>query len=180
MVQQYLLPCECGKANAVAVAQAGRRLACDCGREYTVPTLAALRQLEPVAAPVSKGKPAPGWSATRGMIFVGGVLLALIGLAAGGYGAFLIRNIDLAEVDQYFDDIEHEQLEEIDQMTPIQAYEVWQRIRVMGPGIPGSADTARVRNFYNLWRSVSVVGFIAAAAGILLAAGSLVRLPART
>src|SRR5687768_10509759 len=47
MVQQFLLPCECGLANPVAAAQAGRTLACSCGRQQRVPPLRALRQLEP-------------------------------------------------------------------------------------------------------------------------------------
>src|SRR5215216_2552594 len=103
MVQQYLLPCECGRANPVTVAQAGGTVVCGCGREHIVPKLAVLRQLEPVVVPVSKGTPA--WSSSRGMLFVGGVLLALAGLAAGGFGAYLIRNIDLDKIDKHYDNL---------------------------------------------------------------------------
>lgn len=178
MVQQYLLPCECGRANPVTVAQAGGTVACGCGREHIVPKLAVLRQLEPVAAPVSKG--APAWSSSRGMLFVSGVLIALVGLAAGGLGAYLIRNIDLDQIDKYYDQEEQAQLEEIDQMTPIQIYEVWERIRVMGPGIADTAPTAQYRHFRTFWLRVTICGFAAAAAGILMATGSLVGTKARS
>jgi hypothetical protein len=172
MVQQYLLPCECGRANPVTVAQAGRTLDCDCGRANTVPKLAILRQLEPVAAPVSKKTAA--WSSTRGSLFVIGVLMALIGLAAGGFGGYLLRHIDLGEIDKHYDKMEHLQLEEIDRMTPIEAYEVWDRIREMGPGIVDSAPTAQARHFRTFWLRVTIFGFAAAAIGVLMSAGSLV------
>jgi hypothetical protein len=172
MVQQYLLPCDCGRANPVTVAQAGRTVSCGCGRDQIVPKLAVLRQLEPVTAPVSKG--AREWSSSRGILFVIGVLLALAGMAAGGLGAYLIRNVNLAEIDKYYDNIEQDQLKELDQMTPIQIYEIWERIRVMGPGDADSAPTAQARHFHTFWLRVSIVGFAAAAVGILLAAGSLV------
>lgn len=172
MVQQYLLPCECGRANPVTVAQAGGTVACGCGREHIVPKLAVLRQLEPVAAPVSKG--APAWSSSRGMLFVTGVLIALVGLAAGGLGAYAIRDVDLGEIDKYYDNIEHVQLEEIEQMTPVETYEVWERIRLMGPGVADSAPTVQARHFRTFWLRVITIGLAAAGLGIVLAAGSLV------
>src|SRR4051794_36149677 len=50
MAQQYLLPCACGRANTVSVAQAGRTLTCSCGQDYRVPSLAGLRRLESAEA----------------------------------------------------------------------------------------------------------------------------------
>jgi hypothetical protein len=174
MAKQYLLPCECGKAHPVTVAQAGRVLDCDCGRKNTVPTLAGLQRLEPVEHSAAKPKPAANWSSTRGMLFVVGVLLALLGLAAGGFGSFLMTRADVDAIDEQTTKIEQMQLDEISEMTPIQAYEVWERIRVMGPGVAGSAPSAQARLFRDFWLRVSVIGFSAAAIGILLAGGSLV------
>lgn len=174
MAQQYLLPCECGKANPVTVAQAGRTLACDCGREYKVPTLAALRQLEPVEQPVSKSRQSTQWSSTRGILFVLGVLLALVGLIAGGLNAYSIRNVDMEQVRTYYDSIEDAELDEIDHMTPVQAYEVWGKIRQMSPGTTGSAPVAQIQRFYDSRLRGSIIAFGAAAVGILMAAGSLI------
>lgn len=174
MAKQYLLPCECGKAHPVTVAQAGRVLDCDCGRQLKVPTLVGLQQLEPVEHPQGKPKQAANWSSTRGMLFVVGVLLALFGLAVGGFGGFVMTRADVDAIDKETTKIEQTQLDEISEMTPIQAYEVWERIRVMGPGVAGSAPSAQARSFRNFWQRVSIIGFSAAAIGILLAGGSLV------
>lgn len=173
MVQQYLLPCECGKATPVTVAQAGRTLACDCGRDQKVPSLAVLRQLEPVEALPAKGANVQ-WSSTRGTLFVIGVLATLVGLAAGGLGAYLIRRIDLNEVDQFYAKIEDDHIKEIDQMTPIQAYEVWEKIREMGPGVPLSAPELQYHKFYQFWLRVSLIGFACAAIGLLTAMSTLI------
>ena len=140
-----------------------------------MPNLAALRQLEPVDTLSAKPSRPTHWSSTRGTLFVVGILMTLAGLVCGGFGAYLIRNVDLDQVDKYYNDIEQGQLEEIDQMTPIQAYEVWERIRVMGPGVADSAPQAQVRAFYEFWLRVCWIGFGGAAIGILMAAGSLVQ-----
>lgn len=174
MAKQYLLPCECGKAHPVTVAQAGRVLACDCGRQNKVPTLAGLQQLEPVEHPEAKPRPVAQWSSTRGMLFVVGVLLALFGLAAGGFGAHLVRVVDVEAIDKETNKLEQMQLDEISQMTPVEAYEVWERIRVMGPGVAGSGTTAQARSFWNFWLRVTIIGFSAAVIGILMAGGSLI------
>jgi tetratricopeptide (TPR) repeat protein len=76
MVQQYLLPCECGQANQVTAAQAGRLLTCACGREQKVPTFSALRQLAPA---ISRADVAAGRS-QRGRSF--GIWSLALGIAA--------------------------------------------------------------------------------------------------
>lgn len=174
MAQQYLLPCECGKANPVTVAQAGRTLSCDCGREQKVPTLAGLRQLEPVSSPLAKDQPVP-WSTTRGAMFVAGLILAMAGLAVGGWGTYVLRHIDVERVATAEEALTTSHLEEIEHMTPIQAYEVWQKIVEMGPGPAGSAHALYAQRAYDYYLRMAIIGFVTAATGILMAAGSLVR-----
>jgi hypothetical protein len=133
-----------------------------------------LQQLEPVEDPEAKPKAAAKWSSTRGICFVVGVLLALLGLAAGGFGAYVVGAVDVEAIDNESRRIEQKHLDEIGQMTPMEAYEVWERIVEMGPGVPGSSDTALARYFRDFWLRVSIIGFSAAALGILLAGGSLI------
>jgi hypothetical protein len=42
----FELPCECGRRIRVTAADAGTRVACECGVEQAVPSLSRLRQLE--------------------------------------------------------------------------------------------------------------------------------------
>src|SRR4051812_9149400 len=133
MAQQYLLPCECGKATPVSVAQAGRTISCDCGREHTVPTLVGLRQLERVGGELpGKGAPPPIWNPLRGGIFVVGVMLALIGLSIGGFSSFRLRFIDISAVDEYVQGRESSDLETVDKLSPDQVYDLWQVIKAEG------------------------------------------------
>lgn len=47
MAEQFLLPCECGHATAVSVAQAGQMVECEaCNRQRPLPTLSGLRMLK--------------------------------------------------------------------------------------------------------------------------------------
>lgn len=174
MAQQYLLPCECGKATPVTVAQAGRTLPCDCGREQKVPTLAGLRQLEPVSSSLAKDQPA-AWNTTRGAMFVVGLILAMAGLAVGSWGSYVLRHIDVKAIQEYEDEVEAIELGQIDHMTPIQAYEVWQKIREMGPGPADSTHTLHAQRAYDYYLRMALIGFAIAAVGILMAAGSLIQ-----
>jgi hypothetical protein len=180
MAKQYLLPCECGQTIPVTAAQAGRTLACECGRENKVPTLAGLQQLEPVALPEGKSQPTAQWSSTRGILFVVGVILALVGLGIGGYGSYVLRRIDLQKVQQYTENVENMQLNEIERMTPVEAYEVWQKIREIGPGETGTSLTAQAQSAYDFSLRMTTIGFGAAALGICMAAGSLVGVRSRS
>jgi hypothetical protein len=173
MAQQYLLPCDCGKANTVSVAQAGRTLTCQCGLEYTVPSLAGLRQLESADPAPSKTPPPAEWNPVRGGMFVLGTILAIIGLALGGYAANILRQIDLQAVKEYSDSSESMDLESAEKLTPDVAYDIWKHIQTQGPGTAGSALTIQAQEFYNSRLRWTIGGFATAAVGILLAGGSL-------
>jgi len=175
MAQQYLLPCECGKATPVSVAQAGRTISCDCGREHTVPTLAGLRQLERVGDELpGKGAPPATWNAVRGAAFVVGVILALVGLTVGAYGSYRLRLIDVGAVEEYVQSRETLDFEMIDQLSPDQVYDLWQVIKTDGPGRAGSGISLQARLEHDFWLKVAVGGFVPAAIGIVLAAGTLI------
>ena len=44
---KYFLPCECGRKISVSTSDAGRSVRCECGRALPVPSLIALRRLDP-------------------------------------------------------------------------------------------------------------------------------------
>jgi hypothetical protein len=175
MAQQYLLPCECGKANPVSVAQAGRTMPCSCGREYVVPSLAGLRHLEPA---VSGGNPkksqAAGWSQWRGGLFVAGVLLALVGMPLGGYCSYIVSRIDVERIKEVSDSYESYDLKEIDRQSPLEVYETWQHIRTLGPGEADSSLLLRATRVRDFWYRLAVAAFASSGVGIAMAAGSLI------
>lgn len=176
MTQQFLLPCKCGEAIPITIAQAGRTLACTCGEELRVPTLAGIRQLNP-ARPATAGKnaQAAAWNPLRGGLFVVGVIAATIGLALGGYASSWLRIISVAEAREYTEHMESHILENVDKMTPSELYDNWKQVRVMsGPGALAITPLTQVQAIYDYWLWMAIVGFTVAALGILTAAGSLV------
>jgi hypothetical protein len=175
MAQQYLLPCECGQATPVSVAQAGRTITCACGREQTVPTLAGLRRLEPAQASLpAKDPQAASWTPLRGAAFVVGVVLALAGLTLGGYSSYILRGINLAAVDEYMEHVETHDLEAVDQMPPAELLELWKHIKLQGPGQAGAGFNVQARAAYDYWLKLAIGGFTMAAIGIAMSGGSLI------
>jgi hypothetical protein len=177
MAQQYLLPCECGRAIPVSVAQAGRTISCDCGREHKVPTLAGLRRLEPVQD--GSDKPAAPWNPVRGAAFVVGVLLSLAGLAVGGYSSYILRDIDVAAVEDFMEHVETHDVKAVEQMSPVEVLELWEHIKAQGPGHAGSGLNVQARQAHDLWLTRAIAGFVAAALGIVMSGGSLIGVGAK-
>jgi len=112
-------------------------------------------------------------------MFVLGVILTLAGLAVGGYASYVLRRIDVKKVQQYTENVENMQLNEIDRMTPAEAYEVWQKIREIGPGETGTAMTVQAQQAYDLSLRIATIAFGTAAFGICMAVGSLVGVRSR-
>ena len=68
---KYLLPCTaCGQKTPVATGQAGQTIHCACGSALDIPSIRALRQLEPVA----EAPAAPLWNKQKGLLFVGSAI----------------------------------------------------------------------------------------------------------
>jgi hypothetical protein len=92
---KYLVPCSsCGAKTPVEIGQAGQTVACSCGRPLEVPSVRALRQLEPVA---EEKVAAAAWNRRKGVVFLGSAILAIAVLAAAVL-LFLRPSVDAANL----------------------------------------------------------------------------------
>jgi hypothetical protein len=92
---KYLVPCSaCGVKTPVELGQAGQTMMCSCGQPLEVPSVRALRQLEPVA---EEKVAAATWNRRKGLVFLGSALLALAVLAAAVL-LFVRPSIDAAKL----------------------------------------------------------------------------------
>ena len=91
----YLLPCTCGKSTRILARHAGESRTCDCGAELKIPRMREIRQLEQVtvAEPAEATQPRKGWSPLKGLIFVTGVPILLIGLGIAVYSFWFSNKI---------------------------------------------------------------------------------------
>ncbi len=77
---KYLLPCTaCGQTTPITTGQAGQTIHCACGNALEIPSIRAMRQLEPVA----EAPAAPLWNKQKGLLFVGSAM-ALCSIAFCG------------------------------------------------------------------------------------------------
>ncbi len=81
---KYIFPCECGVRHTVSTSDAGRPLTCTCGRKLSVPSLMALRRLEPAVETVeavrSTSSDAVHW---KRLCYYLGDLLGALGVICG-------------------------------------------------------------------------------------------------
>ncbi len=180
MSQQYLLPCECGEKIPVDTSQAGSAVTCGCGRTVDVPSMRAIRQLE-AAEPGEARRPRAQWNPQAGVVFVSGILLALLAGATGfwchlQYRGHEAHRLSAGDVQQWTDAL----AAEVDQATPDQLLDMWQQERERGLGRHDDSPfvaAARGASWYVLFRNVLAV---VAVCGVALAASSaLFRRPAR-
>jgi hypothetical protein len=132
MSQHYLLPCSCGRKIRVAPAEAGGQATCACGQRRTVPTLRGLRALEP-AAPEASGKAAPGWSVAHGIIFSGGIVLVLAGIALIAFHLYRYTQLSGLTVD-HTETVAAMHTAGIDQLSATQLFDEWSKIKTEGLG----------------------------------------------
>ncbi len=83
---KYLLPCPaCGTKTPVATGQAGQMLQCSCGKQFEIPPIRKLRDLEP-----AEDEPlAPLWTKRQGLLFLG----SLITVCSAAFAAVLWLNL---------------------------------------------------------------------------------------
>jgi hypothetical protein len=125
MPKEFLLPCSCGKKVRIALAQAGGKATCVCGKRLDVPTMRGIRVLE-VAPPDSPATQPLVWTATHGALFSGGLVLAAVGVVLIAFYLFRYAQIGGYAVDRSGDVIQAMSTQ-IDGVTPSQALEVWQK-----------------------------------------------------
>lgn len=158
MAELYWLPCDCGERHPVGARQAGRTIACACGRSLEVPTLRGLRELERARPPAeaADGRAAPstpgdGWGLRQAGMFLGAVLL-LGGLAWAGYlEATKPRRLSVEE------------------MEPLQTWALWQELRTGADRFasPQMKQYSRALKQNRNWLIVSLVTAGAGAAVVL-------------
>jgi hypothetical protein len=170
MAQRYLLSCECGRSHTITTARAGERLVCECGKTLVVPTLAGIRQLQPV---VEKQEVQATWNPVRGLLFVVGTIAAIIGLGIGGYYGWHWQQIDVNAYADYESRWQESNLEEIDKMSPDDLYDTWKAVESRGHGEAGTALTVQAKAAKGSLQTFTIAGFSVAAVGIALAGLSL-------
>ena len=170
---KYLLPCSCGKTVTVDVGQAGQSLRCECGRKLEVPTMRAIRQLEPLRdVQLRQSRRKKPWSLTQGAVFASGLAIMVAGLATAAY--FQIGRSRLQTEAVPWDNLELA-LKNIDNMNIDQAFQLWQEIRddPIGPYHPPNYIMARyvsagVLNYVLGSLGVAALGLIVLLSAFLL------------
>jgi hypothetical protein len=167
---KYLLPCkQCSEKLIVDVSQAGRQLACRCGATQEVPSLRAIRSLEPVADPGAK--PARrSWNPTRGVLFAVGLVLVLGGLIVAGnagiqWATATVPPPPAVNVEPV--------LAEVDALSPAGAWDAWLDLRNngLGPYMPTAKFMVEAA-LQHIFR-VMVGGLVVAGAGFAMAMVSM-------
>lgn len=165
MGTKYLLPCpKCGEELPVESSQAGMQMQCFCGAELEVPTLLALKSLEPLEEkkpPVEKA----GWGPAQGLFFLGVVLL----MSGFGFALALWLSIPAylpEEIDEQF------VLRRFQEQTLTESWDHWEQVESLTlrhVPTPELAQWRRLRDTRLRWTYVSAtVGCVGLA--LLLAA----------
>lgn len=139
--------------------QAGTRLPCTCGQTVEVPTLRGLRSLpvlEEAAAPRK-----PTWTLIRGVCFNLAVITMLLGLFFVSTSWLRLRPLNLEKPEVRLQPI----LDQVDQLTPLQAWEEWSKVREMKLADRPPPMYLLARTYARSLRSYLVVGGIMAALG---------------
>jgi len=169
MAAQYLLPCECGNTTPIDTSQAGDTVVCQCGQRLEVPSLRAIRELTPHADQADQRK--YEWSPAAGMIFVGGMLLALVGGGAAAYThttSVQMVNFNLppeADVAAW--------VEQVDEAPPQELFDIWNAARDLGLGDHRASPFVQYRlvsERYVMYRNMSL---IVMASGLVFAGTSI-------
>jgi len=169
---KYLLPCEkCGEKTPIDVNQAGQQIACQCGQMLEIPSLRGIRELDVLEVLDDAGTAAPrtSWNPGRGIVFVGGLVVCLFGLAVLSLAGLNWKHIIVP--DRPTTNFERIGVE-IDAMTPAQAWDEWGRLRTDGIGRYRPPIHVLAQDAVDFWRTVMVVAACVAVAGILASVGA--------
>jgi hypothetical protein len=174
---KYRFPCErCGEKLVIDVSQAGRQINCRCGAALEVPSLRAIRALE--TAPDDSVKlRRPSWNLGRGVMFAGGLVIALLGLLAAGAGGFGWLTAQ-APPSPSPSDIEAA-LTVVDQLSAPRAWDLWAEMRTNGLGQYFEPPQSVFEAFLRRVQLVVFAGVVILAVG-LAAMVSSIFLPGRT
>jgi hypothetical protein len=172
---EYLLPCACGQKLRVTTAQAGRQIACACGKTHSVPTLRGLAQLPP-APPLASGRSTPGWSRAHGALFASGLVAVGIGVVIIALCLFRYAQIRGSHyaVDRTADILKASS-EDVNALTPVQLLDTWSKEVIEGglgepqpPPWVVAKDAIAVYKRWIMFSGCLVVVGLALSAGTLL------------
>lgn len=171
MSNQYLLPCECGRTLPIEVHQAGQSLTCSCGKQLTVPSLRAIRQLPAATAeagPASAKSADAGkkWGPLQGTVFFLGAILFIAGIAISAHSYYIYSLASQVKPDQTQYD---KSLEEIDKMSAAEVFEFWHIVSEMGMEAPESSIFAHAGNIAATKLRLTYAGAIATVVGLVTA-----------
>lgn len=166
---KYLLPCDCGESIPIDATQAGQPVSCSCGRTMEIPTMRALRQLEPCAA-AEQPKRKAEWNASAGAVFAIGTLVTICGLAVGGFGYFNWWHNQLPPLPQIYID---SYVLEVDEASADQVWDMWNQTLEMRLAPYESAPEVVARRTAEFFLPVVYVGLAIAAVGIAVAMSAL-------
>src|SRR5262245_43414249 len=115
---KYLLACpSCGAKNPVETGQAGQSIRCSCGNTIEVPSIRAMRSLEPQGEDVPVG---PRWSTRQGLVFLG---LAITAAALVlGASVLIARPAVIAEADLAVKIDDDAARREVAALSPVDAF----------------------------------------------------------
>ena len=169
MAVQYLLPCDCGNQTPVDASQAGSTILCSCGKKLDVPSLRAIRDLPLHAAESSQRK--YQWNPAAGLIFVSGVLVALI---AGGFAFFMhISAVQMVDFEPPAQEEITAWINEVDAAPPEDLIEIWNSAQHMGLGAHEESPFVQARMMsdnFAAYRNTSLIVFVS---GLVFALSSI-------
>lgn len=173
MSARFLLPCDCGRKTTVDLRQAGRTVACPCGRSLDVPTMRRLRTMERVERAEETVRP---WSNVRGGVFAVGAALAVLSgvvavllLARGHYLDTQKPTIRRAAFEEWADGL-----------TPEKSWQAWQELTDFQrhPLERPTPTHVRNRRTKKTMKTAALAALAMGALGAVLAAGALLARPA--
>ncbi len=164
---KYSLPCSCGDTIPIETSQAGETVVCSCGRQLEVPTMRAIRQLDPIRPPaVACAKSAGNWSMPQRLCFSIGMAVAAIGFAIGVYYQLGRASLDTEEV--VWDTRLDSDLELLDNMNLEEAWKNWENVRDSGIGPYNPPRFIKSRVVSAFWKKYVVVGLGIGLSGLAL------------
>lgn len=167
---KYLLPCdECGEKTPIDISQAGQQMSCQCGQMLAVPSLRGIRELEVLDDVEDTAVPRPMWSVGRRVVFVIGLVVCVLGLAALCITS--LARMAVAVPERTVTDVKQISAE-IDAQTPAETLDTWTNLRTEGlaPYYPAGRVLAQYR-IGVLQTAMAIAGGVAIA-GVLMSVGS--------
>jgi len=171
----YLLPCPCGNKVPVDGGQAGAKISCTCGKQLTVPTFRALKELEMEAQAVASAavaREAPAWSTGRGMLFSFGLLVSVIAtllICYNGYLCWVTWDGGEPLRQSHLEEMRHS----VEHLTAVEAVLEFQKMAKAGlsvDGVPPWSDISEIRDISFRWL---IGALVALAVGLVSTFGSL-------